>query len=338
MNMKIYVMAFMMILGIGCGGVSHAQEQEKLVVYAYDSFISWGLADATMHKFEQENNCNVTLIAAGDAGQVLNRVILEKEYPQADIVVGIDNNYLAKALQHDILAPYRSKNIDVIPEELLLDPDFHLTPFEYGFIAFVYDSEAIQDPPKRLNDLTDAKWKEKIILEDPRTSSPGVAFLLWTIAVFGEENYLAFWEQLKPSILTVTKGWDTAYGMFTSGEAPIVLSYATSPAYHVEVEQSTRYLAAPMEEGFYRQIEGIGIVKGAQHRELAERFIDFILQEEFQQEIPLTQWVFPVNPNVQLPKSFDYAAKAEKFLTLDPQLIEQNYDTWLKAWTELMTR
>jgi len=335
---KLLVTLIAVSLCFGFVGSSYSQDKEELVIYVYDSFISWGLAEATMYKFEEANNCKITLIAAGDSGQVLNRVILEKDNPQADIVVGIDNNYLAKALKYEILEPYRSKNIDVVPEDLILDPSLHLTPFEYGFIAFVYDSEKIPDPPKSLKELTDPKWKEKIILEDPRTSSPGMAFLLWTIAAFGKDNYLDYWEQLKPSILTITKGWDTAYGMFTSGEAPIVLSYATSPAYHVEAEQSTRYLAAPMEEGFYRQIEGMGIIKDAKHRALAEKFIDFMLTPEFQKEIPLTQWVFPINPNIQLPKSFDYAAKSEKFLTLAPELIDQNYDTWLKAWTELMTR
>ena len=332
---SMMMLSALLMLGISW---SCAQEQDELVVYAYDSFISWGLAEATMHQFEEANNCQVTLIAVGDAGQVMNRVILEKDNPHADVVVGIDNNYLAKALKFDILEPYRSDNLANIPEEFVFDSSLHLTPFEYGFIAFVYDSERVQMPPASLSDLTDPAWESKVILEDPRTSSPGVSFLLWTIAVFGEEDYLEYWEKLKPSILTVTKGWDTAYGMFTSGEAPIVLSYATSPAYHVEVEHSTRYLAAAMEEGFYRQIEGMGIVKGARHRELAERFIDYVLTEEFQQEIPLTQWVFPVNPKVELPKSFEYAAKTDTFLSLEPELIEQNYDTWLRAWTELMTR
>ncbi|MCP4404527.1 MAG: thiamine ABC transporter substrate-binding protein [bacterium] len=331
----LLMLCVFLLMGVGR---SAAQEQDELVVYAYDSFISWGLAEATMHQFEEANDCKVTLIAIGDAGQVLNRVILEKDNPHADVVVGIDNNYLAKALKFDILEPYRSENLAKVPEELVFDTSLHLTPFEYGFIAFVYDSEKVQTPPDSLSDLTDSVWEGKVILEDPRTSSPGASLLLWTIAVFGEEGYLEFWEKLKPSILTVTKGWSSAYGMFTSGEAPIVLSYATSPAYHVEVEQSTRYLAALMEEGFYRQIEGMGIVKGAKHRELAEKFIDYVLTEEFQQEIPLTQWVFPVHPDVELPQSFNYAAKTDTFLSLDPELIEQNYDRWLKAWTELMTR
>ena len=165
-----------------------------------------------------------------------------------------------------------------------------------------------------------------------------MAFLLWTIAAFGEDNYLAYWKQLQPSILTITAGWDTAYGMFTNGEAPLVLSYATSPAYHVETEKTTRYRAAPMAEGFYRQIEGVGIVKGTKHRALAEKFIDFMLTVEFQQAIPLTQWVFPINPHVRLPESFKYAATSEKFLTIAPERIEQNYDQWLKAWTALMAQ
>ncbi|GAK52914.1 bacterial extracellular solute-binding protein, putative [Candidatus Moduliflexus flocculans] len=315
-----------------------AEDAQGLVVYAYDSFISWGLAEATIHAFEQANNCNVTLVGVGDAGQVLNRAILEKDAPQADVIVGIDNTYIAKALQHDILEPYQSPMLEVIPDALRFDPSFHLTPFEYGFIAFVYDTQTIQTPPASLNALTDPQWKEKIILEDPRTSSPGVAFLLWTIAVFGEEGYLDYWKRLQPSLLTITSGWDSAYGMFTNGEAPMVLSYATSPAYHVETEQSTRYQAVPSEEGYYRQIEGVGILKGTKHRALAEKFIDFMLTDEFQQEIPLTQWVFPVNKHVELPKSFDYAAKTEKFLSLDPKLINERYDAWLKAWTELMAR
>lgn len=338
MMKKLWRSLLIVILGLSFCGWSFAREPEELVIYAYDSFISWGLAEATMYKFEEAHNCKITLIAVGDAGQVMNRVIMEKEYPRADIVVGIDNNYLARALDYDILEPYRSKNIDLVPEDLLLDPTFHLTPFEYGYIAFVYDTEAIQDPPKSLEDLTDPQWKEKIILEDPRTSSPGAAFLLWTIAAFGEDGYLDYWERLKPSILTVTKGWDTAYGMFTSGEAPMVLSYATDPAYHYETEKSLRYQVVPTEEGFYRQIEGMGIVKGAQHRELAEKFIDFMLTKDFQQEIPLNQWVFPVNPKVELPESFQYAAKPEKVLSLATELIEENYGIWLKAWTELMTR
>jgi len=335
---KIVVLLIVVGVCFSFSDSGYSQDKEELVIYAYDSFISWGLAEATMHKFEAAHNCKITLIGVGDAGQVLNKAILEKDHPQADILVGIDNNYLAKALKHEILEPYPSKNITVVPKELILDPSFHLTPFEYGFLAFVYDTQKIQGPPKSLKELTDPKWRGKIILEDPRTSSPGVSFLLWTIAAFGEENYLDYWEKLKPSILTITEGWDTAYGMFTSGEAPIVLSYATSPAYHVETEKSTRYLAAPMAEGFYRQIEGMGIVKGAKHRALAEQFIDFMLTVDFQKEIPLTQWVFPINPNVQLPESFKYAAKSEKFLTIAPERIEQNYDQWLKAWTELMTR
>jgi len=317
---------------------AYAEEAQELVVYAYDSFISWGLAEATIHSFEQANQCKVTLIGVGDAGQALNRAILEKDAPQADVIIGIDNTYLAKALQHEILEPYRSPALDIVPEELRFDSTHHLTPFEYGFIAFVYDTQAIQTPPDSLQALTEPQWKGKIIVEDPRTSSPGMAFLLWTIAVFGEEGYLDYWKRLQPSLLTITSGWDSAYGMFTNGEAPIVLSYATSPAYHVEIEQSTRYQAVPSQDGYYRQIEGVGIVKGAKHRALAEKFIDFMLTDEFQQEIPLTQWVFPVNPHVELPKSFDYAAKTDTFLALDPQVIAQRYDVWLNAWTELFAQ
>ena len=190
---------------------------------------------------------------------------MEKENPRADIIVGIDNNLLSRALEEDILEVYKSKNIGLISEELLFDPSFHVTPFDYGYFAFVYDSRVLKKIPERLEDLTAVEYRDKIILEDPRTSSPGLGFLLWTIAVFGDD-YLDYWQQLKPNLLTITDGWDSAYGMFTGGEAPIVLSYTTSPAYHVEYEESRRYRALIFKRGNYRQIEGMAILKGADRK------------------------------------------------------------------------
>ncbi|MCK4247427.1 MAG: thiamine ABC transporter substrate-binding protein [Methanomicrobia archaeon] len=317
------------------GCVSEEIEEDKLVIYTYDSFVSeWGIGPKIVPLFEEAYNCKVEIKAVGDAGDVLNRAIIEKNNPRADILIGIDNNSLSKALKNDILVPYTPKTIDVVPEQFIFDPTYHVVPFDYGYIAFVYDSEIIT-PPQTFDELLDPKYKKAIILEDPRTSSPGAAFLLWTIAIYGE-NYLDFWEQLKPNILTITSGWDQAYGMFTSGEAPIVLSYATSPAYHVEYEDITRYKAFIPKDGGYLQIEGAGIVKNCAHKELAEKFIDWMLTEDFQREIPLTQWMFPVNSNVELPASFDYAVKPDKILYLDSEEIAENLDRWIKNWAELM--
>jgi thiamine transport system substrate-binding protein len=230
-----------------------------------------------------------------------------------------------------VLQAYRSPNLSLIPKELQFDPTNHVTPFDYGYFAIVYDSVELTDPPESLAQLTEPRYRDKIIVEDPRTSSPGLGFLLWTIAAF-DEGYLDYWRKLMTNLLTITEGWDTAYGMFTSGEAPMVLSYTTSPAYHVEYEESRRYRALLFQEGNYLQIEGMGIAKGAPHLRWAKRFIDFILTEEFQIEIPLTNWMYPVNPHAPLPDSFAYAPKPEKSLSLDYQTIEAKLEEWIQQW------
>ena len=315
-----------------------AEEQPDLVVYAYDSFVSeWGPGPKIIPKFEQMHGVTVSVVSVGDAGQVLSRAIVEKDAPHADIIVGIDNNMLARALEEDVLEPYRSPNLGRVPAELLFDPSNAVTPFDYGYFAFVYDSAALSSPPRSLEDLTDQRFRKKIIVEDPRTSSPGLGFLLWTIAIYGD-GYLDYWSRLMPNLLTITDGWDTAYGMFTNGEAPLVLSYTTSPAYHVEYEQTERYRALLFEKGNYLQIEGMGIVKGTPHRQLARKFIDFILSEDFQQEIPLTNWMYPVDSSVATPESFRLAPKPVITLQLPAEQIRSNQDGWITAWARHVSR
>jgi thiamine transport system substrate-binding protein len=333
----ITIIATVLLL-LAASGVTLQAKDADLAIYAYDSFVSeWGPAGKVIPLFEKLHGVKVNIISVGDAGQVLNRAILEKNKPRADIVLGIDNNLLAKAIDAGVLIPYRSPNISRIPVELLFDPTFHVTPFDHGHFAIVYDSKRLANPPKSLADLLKPEYKDSIILQDPRTSSPGLGFLLWTVAVYGDD-YTDYWHRLQPNILTISEGWDTAYGLFTSGEAPMVLSYTTSPAYHVEYEQSTRYRAAVFNEGNYLQVEGMGIVKGTKNLALAKKFIDFIITEEFQREIPLTNWMFPVNPDVKLPDSFDYAPKPEQSLSLSSEQIRRNQDRWIEGWLEAVTR
>ena len=315
----------------------HAKDAD-LTIYAYDSFVSeWGPAGRVIPTFEKLYKVKVDIVSVGDAGQVLNRAILEKRKPKADIILGIDNNLLSKAIDADVLIPYRSSNITLIPDELIFDTTFHVTPFDHGYFAIVYDSKRLANPPKSLENLLKPEYKKKLIFQDPRTSSPGLGFLLWTVAVYGEK-YTDYWSKLEPNILTISEGWDTAYGLFTSGEAPMVLSYTTSPAYHVEYEETTRYRAAIFREGNYLQIEGMGIVKGTKNLPLAKKFIDFIITEDFQKEIPLTNWMFPVNPDVKLPDSFDYAPKPTKVLSISSDRIQRNQDRWIEGWLEAVTR
>ncbi|MFP4382961.1 MAG: thiamine ABC transporter substrate binding subunit [Spirochaetia bacterium] len=308
-----------------------------LVIYAYDSFVSeWGPGPVVIPIFEEKYGIDVTLLSMGDAGQVLSRAVLEKDNPQADIILGIDNNLLPRALKEGVLAQYRSPRMDAVPEKLDLSPDGYLTPFDYGYFAVIYDSERIENPPVSMDDLADERFSNSLILMDPRTSSPGLGFFLWVISEYGEQGYLEYFRKLEASILTVTEGWDSGYGLFTQGEAPLVLSYTTSPAYHVEYENTDRYRAAVFPEGHYMQIEGLGITAGAKNREAAELFIDFALSAEFQSVIPLTNWMFPVVPGISLPESYDYAPRPEESILLDPEQLETPLDNLIRSWVTMM--
>ncbi|ASJ12818.1 thiamine ABC transporter substrate-binding protein [Thermococcus thioreducens] len=317
------------------GAAKPVKAQEQLTVYSYDS-IEWWMKEI-VPIFEEKYGVKVNLVLIGDAGEVLNRLVLEKDNPQADVVVGIDNSYMAKAIDAGILEPYKPANADVIPQWIIdsFDPTFHLTPYDYGYIAINYRRDMVQNPPASLEDLTKPEWKGKLIIEDPRTSSPGMAFLLWTIAVYGDD-WLNYWERLKENDVQIVEGWSAAWNAFTKGEYPLVLSYATSPAATVYYDNNTNVGAVAFKEGNYLQIEGAGIVKGAKHPELAKKFIEFLISEEAQEKLPLNQWMYPVNKNVQIPEVFKYAVKVDKPVTVDPKEIENNYDLWLKQWTQLM--
>ncbi|WP_048149987.1 thiamine ABC transporter substrate-binding protein [Palaeococcus ferrophilus] len=343
------LLAAFLIMGAALGCVSQSSQEKRsptttetptLVVYSYDSFEY--IAKAAIPKFEEKYGVKVELQLIGDAGEVLNRLILEKDNPRADVVVGIDNSLAAKAIDAGILEPYKPSNIGIVPKELIdmLDPTYHLIPYDYGYIAINYDSRHVSNPPVSLEDLTKPEWKGKLVIEDPRTSSPGAAFLIWTVAVYGEDGYLNYWKALKDNDVQIVKGWSEAWGAFMNGEFPLVLSYATSPAATVYYDNITYVKAVAFEEGNYLQVEGAGIIKGTKNRELAQKFIEFLLSEDFQGEIPTNQWMYPVNKNVELPKVYSYAVPLEelKSATPNPEYIKNNFDRWIREWTELMVQ
>jgi thiamine transport system substrate-binding protein len=308
--------------------LSLGAQTKELVIYAYDSFVAeWGPGPKVIPQFEKANNCKVTLVSKGDAGQVLSAAVLEKAAPKADVLVGLDNNLVGKAIKADVLQPYTPKNLALIEKGLDFDPTHHLVPFDYGFFSLVWDSQKLPNPPKTLADLARPEYAKKLILMDPRTSTPGLGFLATVVAAKGEK-WADFWKTLKPSILTVTSGWDAGYGMFTQGEAPLVISYTTSPAYHVQNDKTDRYKAIVFPEGLVQQVEGAGIVKNARHADLAKAFIEFMLTPAFQGELPLTQWMYPVNPSIQLPASYGAAPKPAKILKADPALLEKALGQW----------
>jgi thiamine transport system substrate-binding protein len=311
---------------------------EELVVYAYDSFASkWGPGPEISSRFKEEYGIPVVMKSVGDAGQVLQKAILEKDDPQADLLIGIDNNLITRAKSEQVLQPYTSPNLEKVPQDLIFDAGHFVTPYDYGYFSIIYDSQKIDNPPTSLEDLTDSRFEDKLILMDPRTSSPGLGFLMWTIYEYGND-FVEYWEELQDSTLTITEGWDSGYGLFTSGEAPLVLSYTSSPAYHVEYEDSRRYQAALFEKGHYMQIEGAGIVKNAPHPDAAEKFIDFVLSKEFQEVIPLTNWMYPVLPEVELPQSYEFAPQPGKRFYFDAEKIDTNREEWIDTWSKAVTR
>ena len=305
------------------------EEGAEVVVWAYDSFVSeWGPGPAVAEAFKAETGLTVRFVAQGDGGSLLAKAIAEGPSSDADIVLGIDNNLAAKATGSGLFASYRPALYDKLPASLVMDANARLVPFDYGYFSIIYDSEKIAVPPASLEDLTKAEFARKLILMDPRTSTPGLGFLAWTMAVYGD-GWRDYWKRLAPSILTVADGWDSGYGMFSSGEAPMVLSYTTSPAYHLEYEQTERFRAAVFPQGHVAQIEGAGILKSSKRPQNARRFIDFMLSPAFQKIIPLTNWMYPVM-EVELPASFRLAPKAPQLAGAVPPSAA-DLDEWART-------
>jgi thiamine transport system substrate-binding protein len=317
-----------LVLSVLSSGLGAQARGGELVIYAYDSFVAdWGPGPAVMPKFEKATGIKVKLISRGDSGQVLAACIDEKAKPQADIAIGIDNFLLPQAIKADVLSAYKPKGFEAIAPELRLDPGFLLTPFDYGHFAINWDSESKIQPPASLADLTKPEYKGKLILMDPRSSTVGLEFLSWAVSAYGDK-WQEYWKALKPSILTISAGWDSGYGLYTKGEAPLVLSYSTSPAYHLYDAKTKRYRALSFAAGHPLQIEGAGILKGAKNRANAEKFIDFMISLDFQKEIPLTNWMYPVRAEVILPDCFSIAIKPASLPPPKPEALAAALAAW----------
>ncbi|MGD1819221.1 MAG: thiamine ABC transporter substrate-binding protein [Pleomorphochaeta sp.] len=327
------------LFAAGAKETSDTAVSNEITVYAYDAFCGdWGPGQKVVEAFKEKTGIDVNLVSAGDAIEMLTKAELEKDNPKADVIIGISDDMAVKAYNSDLFDSYDSPVLNDIPEFLQFDKQNRLLPFDYGNFAFVYDSEKISqaDLPKSLEDLTDPKYKDKVLLIDPRTSSVGLGLLIWTRELFGDD-YLNWWENMKDNALTITEGWSSAYGMFTAGEAPITLSYTTSPVYHVMFEDTTRYQALIFDEGHSATIEGVGILKSSNKKDLAKQFVDFLLTDA-QLDIASANSMYPTNLATELPKAFDWAPKPQITLSLDANDIEDNLDTWLNEWTEVMSK
>jgi len=311
-----------------------AQSKPVLTVYTYSSFAGkYGPGKTVKERFEAVCGCELNWVTAEDAGSLVGRLRLEGADTKADVVLGLDVNLAAEAKALNIFAPHGVEVKDLSLPIAWNDDTF--VPFDWGYYAFVYDSEKLPNPPKSLKELVENPNGPKVVLQDPRTSAPGLGLLLWMQKVYDDKAGEA-WAQLKPRIVTFTKGWSEAYGLFLKGEADMVMSYTTSPAYHISVEKKDNYKAAIFSEGHYMQVEIAGMTRTTKQSELAKKFMAFVLSEPFQSAMPEGNWMMPAKtPAAGLPASFKDLAQPQKALLFTPEEVQQNRraftDTWLNA-------
>ncbi|MCT4701807.1 thiamine ABC transporter substrate binding subunit [Enterobacteriaceae bacterium H20N1] len=306
-----------------------------LTVYTYDSFAAdWGPGPAVKKAFEADCNCELKFVALEDGVSLLNRLRMEGKNSKADVVLGLDNNLIEAALQTKLFAP---ANVDTsalkIPGGWKSDT---FVPFDYGYFAFVYDKNKLKNPPKSLKELVESDQKWKVIYQDPRTSTPGLGLLLWMQKVYGDKAPDA-WAKLASKTVTVTKGWSEAYGLFLKGEGDLVLSYTTSPAYHIIEEKKDNYAAADFSEGHYLQVEVAGRLAASKQPELAEKFMKFITQPGFQNTIPTGNWMYPVT-EVNLPEGFSSIKKPQTSLEFTPKEVSDLRASWINTWLRAVSR
>lgn len=312
-------------------------QDKTLTVYTYESFTAeWGPGPQVEKAFEAKCGCDLKFVSVADGVALLSRLRLEGAETKADIVLGLDTNLIAEAKATGLFAP---SGVDAAAATDVPGGwnDGTFVPYDYGYFAVVYDSEKLANPPKSLRELVDGDPAQKIVIQDPRTSTPGLGLLLWVRSVYGEQAPEA-WAKLKKRVLTVTPGWSESYGLFTKGEAPMVLSYTTSPAYHIVAEGTQKYKAAAFAEGHYLQVEVAGMTKSGAENPLAKEFLAFMTGPGFQDIIPETNWMFPAGKTDKpLNAAFDTLVKPEKTLIFSPEEVEKNRKLWVDQWLAMMS-
>ncbi|GEO15557.1 thiamine ABC transporter substrate binding subunit [Microvirga aerophila] len=318
-------------------GIAHAQAKPTLTVYTYGSFAGkYGPGKTIKERFEATCSCELVWVTAEDAGSLVGRLRLEGETTKADVVVGLDMNLAAEAKALGVFAPHGADVKDLSLPIRWADDTF--IPFDWGYLAFVYDSTKLANPPKSLKELVENPNGPKVVLQDPRTSAPGLGFLLWMRQVYGDKADDA-WAQLKPRVVTFTKGWSEAYGLFMKGEADMVMSYTTSPAYHVVAEKKDQYKAAAFSEGHYLHVELAGATRTTKQPELARTFMVFVLSEPFQSAMPEGNWMMPAKtPQAGLPGAFKDLVQPSKALLFTPEEVQQNRRAFLDGWLNAAAR
>ncbi|WP_046027813.1 thiamine ABC transporter substrate binding subunit [Vibrio vulnificus] len=307
---------------------------KTLTIYTYDSFASdWGPGPTVEKAFEAQCGCDVNFVALDDGVSILNRLRLEGSNTKADIVLGLDNNLMAEAKATGLLAPHQVNTQALSLPNGWADDTF--IPYDYGYFAFVYNKDKLANTPKSLKELVESRDDLKVIYQDPRTSTPGQGLMLWMKSVYGDDVTGA-WQQLAKKTVTVTKGWSEAYSMFLKGESDMVLSYTTSPAYHLIAENDAQFAAADFSEGHYMQVEVAAKVKSSSNQALADQFMRFILSDEFQGAMPTGNWMYPVT-NVTLPEGYGSLTVPEKALSFSAEEVAKQRKAWIREWQSALT-
>ena len=327
----------MLIASLGALGLSQAAEAKTLTVYTYDSFVSkWGPGPKVKAAFEAQCDCTLNLVGLDDAVSILSRLRLEGVHSKADIALGLDSSMLHEAAATGLFMPHGLDLSGLTIPTGWKNPIF--APFDYGYFAFIYDSDKMKTPPSSLRALVEATDGPKLLIQDPRTSSPGLGLMLWMKKVYGAEAGAA-WAKLAPRIVTVTKGWSEAYGLFLKGESDMVLSYTTSPAYHMIAENKNNYRAAAMTDGQYMQVETAAKLKSASEPELADQFLRFMVSDAFQSIIPTGNWMYPVTDiGAALPEAFGKLITVTKPLRHSPSEIAENRKAWTSEWRDALSK
>lgn len=349
--LPLLIILFLVLAACQPAATPTAQPQ-TLTVMTHDSF---SVSEDLVKQFEVENNATLVFIKGGDTGAALNRLILtsvDSKTPEADVFYGLDNTFLSRALDQGLFESYQPAALESIPAEFKLDPTFKVVPVDYGDVCINYDKAWFTknnlELPNSLQDLTKPEYNGLLVVENPATSSPGLAFMMASIAEFGESGWLDWWQALKDNNVTVVSDWETAYysnfsGSSGKGPQPMVVSYASSPVaelIYAETKLSESPTGSLVAPGMcWRQVEFAGILKNTPSRALAEKFIDFLLSKPFQEDVPMQMFVYPVLPDAVLPEGFVIASQIPETVgALDPALIAANRDAWVNDWTNLMLK
>ena len=338
------VVAAVVLGATGCGG---GEKPTDVVLVTHDSFV---MSKEVKAAFERENGLRLRILQSGDAGEALTKALLTAGNPQGDVFFGVDNNLISRAIDGDLFEAYESPALTDVDPRYVVGSEHRVTPIDHGEVCLNYDKAWFAKrgvpPPEKLDDLITPRYKGLLVVENPATSTPGLAFLLATVAYFGEDGWPLFWKELRSNDVLVVDGWEEAYNVRFSGSAgkgprPIVVSYASSPPAEV-IFGTPRPKQAPtavVESTCFRQIEFAGVLRGARNEDGARSLIDFMLSTRFQEDVPLSMFVFPVNRQASLPSEFtEFAAVPESPLDLAPHSIELNRERWVDAWTRIVLR